>query len=138
MRASLNSDAEITVVLEDYNGNMSEPVEIAPVSNVTNVYQDRAITEQDIPDAALLEAVKSQAGDTIQEVLGFTGTLDLSDSAVASLQGISLLRNMTGLNLSGCAALTEIPAGTLSDNGQLSFINLTGCTGLVTLNLRCV
>ena len=132
---SLNSSAEITVVLEDYSGNMSDPVEITPVSNVTNVYQDRAITEQDIPDAALLEAVKAQAGNTIQEVLGFTGTLDLSNSAVANLQGISLLRNMTGLNLSGCTALTEIPAGALAGNADLDTINLTGCTGLVTLNL---
>ena len=134
-KVSLNGDAEITVVLEDYNGNMSAPVEITPVSNVTNVYQDRAITEQDIPDAALLDAVKAQAGDTIQEVLGFTGTLDLSNSAVANLQGISLLRNMTGLNLSGCTALTEIPAGILAGNADLDTINLTGCTGLVTLNL---
>ena len=126
----------VSVVLEDYSGNLSEPVIIDAVPSGGNVYQDRDITEQDIPDAALLAAVKAQAGDTVQSVLNFTSTLDLSNTEVCNLEGISLLRNMTGLDLSGCTKLTTILPDTFAQNGKLSSINLTGCTGLEIIGLN--
>ena len=59
----------------DYNGNVSEP-------RLFLINEDEEITREMIPDEALYNAVLEQVGDTIGEAAAFTGTLNLSGTAV--------------------------------------------------------
>ena len=152
-----NQNGFMKVVLKDYRENLSEPKLVAYSKDF-----DAEITEKDFPDAALLNAVKEQAGTTIRDVMLYDGALDFSNLPISDLTGLSLLGNAKEINLSGtnitkiskddfggkygaltekidlsnCASLTEIEAGALEGLDNLKEINLTGCTALQTLNLN--
>ena len=112
----------IEVQLEDFAGNLSER---------TRVYwgvETKAVDETLFPDAALLAAVKEQVGTTMEDILAFDGALDLSNTAVADLTGISYLENMERLNLTN-TAVTKVDG-----LRNLKEINITGCTKLEILD----
>ena len=112
----------IEVQLEDFAGNLSER---------TRVYwgvETKAVDETLFPDAALLAAVKEQVGTTMEDILAFDGALDLSNTAVADLTGISFLENMERLNLTN-TAVTKVDG-----LRNLKEINITGCTKLEILD----
>lgn len=112
----------IEVQLEDFNGNLSER---------TKVYwgaDTKAVDETVFPGEALLAAVKAQVGDTLDKVLAFEGTLDLSGTEVKDLTGASYLENMAGLNLA------NTPVERVSGLPNLKEINITGCSKLLVLN----
>ena len=145
------------VILEDYRGNMSESKLVAYSKDF-----NKQISAAEFPDAALLQAVKEQAGDTVRDVMLYSGTLDLSGLPVSNLTGLSLMGNLRHLNLSGadvttisagmlggsygallesidlsgCEQLTAIQADAFKGLNALKEINLTGCTALETLNLN--
>jgi endo-beta-N-acetylglucosaminidase D len=113
----------VTLVLEDYSGNKSEPA--------AYLYGDPIkIDSTMIPDAALLAAVQEQVGTTTKELFNFTGKLDLSNSNVSDLTGISLLPNMISIDLTNCKSLTTIKNGTFSGNLNLKEVIITGLTDL--------
>lgn len=143
----------LKIVLEDYTGNMSEPVYYTICEDPT-----AEITSEMFPDPVLLEAVKEQVGMTMEELLAFNGTLDLSGKAVEDLTGLSAIGKLTALDLSGtnikeiskgqlpksltsldlsdCKALTRIDFNTFAGLDALKSIDITGCTALQVLGLN--
>lgn len=119
------------IVLEDYSGNFSEPTYV-PYGTYSF---DSKLDSSMIPDEALLNAIKEQVGDSLVDAINYRGNLDLSGTAVKDLTGLNLLANISSLDLSNCTELTEIPAGIASNMKALSKINVTGCTGLTSINL---
>lgn len=116
----------IEVQLEDFAGNLSEK---------TRVYwgaETKAVDETVFPDAALLAAVQAQIGNTMDQVLAFDGTLDLSGADIHNLTGITYLRNLTGINFSG-STISKIEG--LSYLTKLREIEITGCSTLQILDL---
>lgn len=149
-----NSYGVATVIMEDINGNLSEPVTLT-------YYQDPnlPVDEALIPDPVLREAVRTQAGTTIKEISEFSGTLDLSNLHIEDYTGLSLLNNLKTLNLTGaafksftadtipypsnieslilkdCEQLEIIDAGAFSALKSLKEINIAGCSSLKVLDL---
>ena len=127
-----NATGILSVVTEDFAGNMSEPT-ILQLENGVPVDPTDLISEKEFPDAALLSAVKAQVGVTLSSLSEFTGTLDLSNTEVANLTGIERLTGMTGLNLENCTSLEELSG--LEACKALKEINVKGCTGLITVDV---
>ena len=116
----------IEVQLEDFAGNLSEK---------TRVYwgaETKAVDKTVFPDAALLAAVQEQVGTTMDQVLAFDGTLDLSNTEVTDLTGIAYLENLTGIDLSG-SSIEKITG--LSGLANLREISITDCAKLQILDL---
>lgn len=114
----------IEVQLEDFAGNLSEK---------TRVYwgaETKAVDETVFPDAALLAAVQEQVGETMDKVLAFDGTLDLSGKEVSDLTGLANFSNLTVLNLSNTsvAKISNLPT-------SLKEINVSNCAALQILDL---
>ena len=128
LNVSTSGSGVIEVVLEDYSGNMSEPVYI-PYGN----QESGEIDETMFPDPALLQAVKEQIGTTTQEIGTYDGGLDLSGTEVKDLTGLDLIANLSSLNLTGCTGLTNVEIKGLQ---QLKEIDITGCTGLQSLKIN--
>lgn len=122
----------LSVVVEDYAGNKSAPT-VLQLENGVPVDPTDLITQEHFPDPALLNAVRTQVGATLSALPEFTGTLDLTGTAVADLRGIERLTAMTGINFTDCTALEDISG--LEKCAGLKEINLSGCTGLKTLDL---
>ena len=100
----------IEVVLEDYSGNMSEPV-LIPYG------QDELTNDPDetvFPDPVLLEAVRTQIGTTKEAVNHFDGTLDLSNLDIQDYTGLEYIKADT-INLTG-SNLTAVQQGTFNSN----------------------
>ncbi|MGE8204636.1 endo-beta-N-acetylglucosaminidase [Heyndrickxia sp. NPDC080065] len=113
----------VTIVLEDYSGNKSEPA--------TYFYgEPKKIDSTMIPDTALLAAIQKQVGDTTKDLFNFTGKLDLSNSNVSDLTGISLLTNISSIDLTNSTRLTTIKKGTFSSNLKLKEVIVSGLTNL--------
>lgn len=153
MYASLpDTNGTLKIVLEDYTGNLSKPVYYTVCEDPT-----AEVTADMFPDTVLFEEVKKQIGTTMEDLLTFNGTLDLSGKAVKDLTGLSLIGNLAGLDLSGteitslykgllpktlasldlsnCTSLTRIDLGTFSGLESLAVIDITGCTALEVLGL---
>ena len=122
----------LSVVTEDFAGNRSIPTTLQ-IENGVVVNPTDMITSEHFPDPALLNAVKTQVGVTLSSLKKFTGTLDLSNTAVANLTGIERLTNMTGLNFENCTSLTTLE--NLNVCPALKEINVKGCTGLVKVDV---
>ena len=132
MRFNISGDGLLSVVTEDFAGNKSEPT-VVMIEGGQVVDPTDLITEEHFPDAALLAAVKEQAGLTLDALEKFTGTLDLSGTEVSDLTGLDRLTAMTGVNFSNCTSLTEISG--LDKCAALKEVNISGCTALETVNL---
>lgn len=116
----------MTVRVEDIYGNVSEPV--------TFLFQNGrpatgSLGSDMFPDAALAAAVAAQVGTTYDQLSAFTGTLNLSGTAVADLTGINYLGNMTGLNLTNCTSLTTVDMTQLPNTK----VSVAGCSSLENL-----
>lgn len=122
----------LSVVVEDYAGNKSAPT-VLQLENGVPVNPTDLITQEHFPDPALLNAVRTQVGATLSALPEFTGTLDLTGTAVADLTGIERLTAMTGINFTDCTALEDISG--LEKCAGLKEVNISGCTGLKTLDL---
>ncbi len=118
----------MTVRVEDIYNNVSEPV--------TFLFKDgKPVTgssdfgEELFPDPVLRAAVQAQVGTSYDKLSSFTGTLDLSGTAVSDLTGINSLGKMSELKLDNCTSLNTV------DMTQLPGIkvSVTGCSNLVTL-----
>ena len=116
----------VEVQLEDFNGNKSE---------ITRVYyglEDKAVDETIFPDPVLLEAVKTQVGETMDKVIAFNGTLDLSGLDIKDFTGLSYLENLTGIDFTNSPATIISGLDVLKN---LKEVTLTGCAQLQILDL---
>ncbi|WMJ22162.1 hypothetical protein RBG61_09130 [Paludicola sp. MB14-C6] len=125
-RIPISDDGTVSIVLENFNGNLSKPTVLDCKSGGST--DTRAIDEKMFPDVVLFEAVKALA-PTVDKLKDIK-TLDLTGKAVTNLAGISALTNLETLNLANCTNLEMIRNGQLSSNGKLKEIILTGCTSL--------
>ncbi len=92
----------MSMVITDKDGNVSEPA-TKLFYNGVEMPADGTYGEELIPDAILREALKAQVGETVADLLGYKGTLDLSDLAITSLTGLNLVAGLTEVDLSGTA-----------------------------------
>ena len=141
----------VSIMLEDYNGNMSEPTTFTVRSN-----PDAEITAETFPDAILLEAVRTQIGTTFAQLDSFTGTLDLSNLDIQDYTGLNLIQaaeiNLTGSNLdaiqqgtfnrnvgkvilANSEKLTAVYPNSFNGT-DISEIDISGCTALQVLDLN--
>ena len=114
----------IDIVLEDYSGNMSEPVSFTYGTGDTD---SGPINESNVPDAVLRQAILDQVGSTIADAEKFTGTLDLTDLDIHDLTGLNLVSHAQEIILSGT------PVETLTSNvfgAYVQKVNLSNCTDL--------
>ena len=146
-----SSSGVVEVILEDYSGNLSEPVYL-PYGQATSAEIDSTM----FPDPVFLEAVKTQIGTTTEDLEAFEGTLDLSNLDIQDYTGLNLIQADT-INLTG-SNLTEVKQGTfhsevgniiLKDSQSLEniyfnafegsntkSIDITGCSALKLLGLN--
>jgi len=122
----------LSVVVEDYSGNFSEPT-VLQLENGVVVDPTDLIGEEQIPDAALRSAVRTQIGVTLSALNEYEGALDLSGTAVSDLTGLELIPGLTAIDFSGCAFLEEISG--LQANVNLNEINISRCSGLKVLDV---
>ncbi len=116
----------VEVQLEDYAGNQSE---------ITRAYYgaaEKAVDETIFPDPVLLEAVKTQVGETMDKVIAFDGTLDLSGLDIKNFTGLSYFEHLTGIDFTNSPVTAISGLDTLSN---LKTVNITGCTNLQTLKI---
>ncbi len=116
----------VEVQLEDFSGNLSERTRVYYGAN------EAAVDENIFPDAALREAVIAQVGDTMEEVLAFDDTLDLSGLDIKDFTGLGYFERLTGINFTNSPV--EVISG-LDVLLALQNINLTGCKNLQVLDL---
>lgn len=108
----------VEVILEDFNSNMSKPVYVTYGEEKVEINKDL------FPDEALLKAVLSQA-KSIEDLSNIT-EIDLSNTNIENLKGLSLLHNLEKINLSNCSDLKivkDIPT-------SVKTIDITGATKL--------
>ena len=122
----------LSVVVEDFSGNRSEPT-VLQLENGVPVDPKDLIGEEQIPDAALRSAVRTQIGVTMTALSEYEGELDLSGSSVADLTGLELIPGLTAIDFSGCTALEEISG--LEANVSLNEIDISRCSGLKVLDI---
>lgn len=127
-----NDISALTVTLTDYKGNVSEPKSYVFL-NGEPVDLDGAIDETYIPDPALLNIVRNQAGLSLEEALAFTGTLDCTNSQVEDLTGLTYITGLTGLKLDG-SKVKKITSEMLPSG--LTELSIVGCKDLVLVELE--
>lgn len=131
MTANLSSDSGLlTVVLEDYCGNLSEPMNL--------MFGDTSaeITAEMIPDDALrAKIIEIVGGNTIGDLMAYEGALDLSDLGITNLKGLELVTGATAIDLSGNTEITAIQPGTFSGMANLSELNISGMSGLKVFDI---
>ena len=133
MRFSLSSTTGLLeVVVEDFSGNFSEPT-VLQLENGVLVDPTDLIGEEQIPDAALRSAIRTQIGVTLTALAEYEGELDLSSTAVADLTGLELIPGLTAIDFSGCTFLEEISG--LEANVDLNEINISRCVNLKVLDV---
>jgi len=132
MRFSLRSSTGLlSVVVEDYSGNFSEPT-VLQLENGVVVDPTDLIGAEQIPDPALLSAVRTQIGITQSALNEYVGELDLSGTAVADLTGLELIPGLTAIDFTDCGFLEEISD---LNNPDLNEIIISGCTALKVLDV---
>lgn len=126
MYNTLKSDSGLlTIVLEDYCGNLSEPM------NLMLGDTSAEITAEMIPDDALrAKIIEIVGGNTIGDLMAYEGTLDLSDLGITNLKGLELVTGATAIDLSGNTEITVVYPGTFSSMKNLSELNISGMSGL--------
>lgn len=118
----------ISLVLEDYRGNLSDPS-----STILLFNPNSTVSTTDMPSEVLRSAVQAQVGGlTYAQVVNYTGTIDLSGLAVGSLTGLNLLRSASEINLSN-TGITSIPANTFNGN-MLRKLDLRNNPNLAVIN----
>ena len=122
----------LSVVVEDYSGNRSEPtvlqLEYGVVVDPTDL-----IGEEHIPDAVLRSVIRSQIGVTLTALADYEGALDLTATAVKDLTGLELIPGLTAIDFTDCVLLEEISG--LESNTELREIVISGCTALKILDV---
>ncbi len=133
MTNSLKSDTGIlTVVLEDYCGNLSEPMNLLLGTDVT-----AEITADIIPDGALrAKIIETVGGNTVGDMMKYRGALDLSNLGIKNLKGLELMTGVTSINLSGNTEIDVFTPGLISGMANLSELNISGMTGLKVFNIK--
>ena len=115
----------LEIVVEDYTGIKSEPAYF----HYGGKSADVEVNEDTFPDPVLLEAVKTQIGETAEDLANFDGTLDLSNLDIQDYTGLNQIKakeiNLTGSNL------TDIKPGTFDISVEK--INLTDSKGLANI-----
>ena len=122
----------LSVVVEDYSGNFSEPT-VLQLENGVPVDPTDLIGAEQFPDPALLSAVRTQVGITLTALTEYEGVLDLSGTAVEDLTGLELLPGLTAIDFTDCTELQEISG--LEANTALNELNISGCTALRILDV---
>ncbi|MBR5294377.1 MAG: discoidin domain-containing protein, partial [Oscillospiraceae bacterium] len=122
----------LSVVVEDFSGNRSEPT-VIQLENGVPVNPKDLIGEEQIPDAALRSAIRSQIGVTLTALEEYEGKLNLAGTAVRDLTGLELIPGLTAIDFSGCTNLEEISG--LEANGNLNEINISRCSALKVLDV---
>ncbi|RIE00681.1 endo-beta-N-acetylglucosaminidase [Cohnella faecalis] len=131
-----SSSSIVTLVMEDYAGNKSEPLFV----------RDPALNSSMFPDTALLNGLIEQGYTVASDLTKITGTLDLSNRDIKDLTGLKLIANMTGVNLSNTKLETitassfpsKVAGVDLSNNKALLQITseaFSGITDLQQLNI---
>ena len=126
MYNTLSSDSGLlTIVLEDYCGNLSEPM------NLMLGETSAEITAEMIPDDVLrAKIIEIVGGNTIGNLMAYEGALDLSNLGITNLKGLELVTGATSVDLSGNTEITAIQPGTFSSMTNLSALNISGMSGL--------
>ncbi len=126
MYNTLKSDSGLlTIVLEDYCGNLSEPM------NLMLGDTSAEITADTIPDDALrAKLIEIVGGNTMDDLIAYEGALDLSDLGITNLKGLELVTGATSIDLSGNTEIAAIQPGTFSSMANLSELNISGMSGL--------
>ena len=147
-------NGKIDIVLEDYSGNMSEPVSFV---YGTGSSASGPINETNVPDEVLRQAILDQVGSTIKEAEEFTGTLDLTDLDIHDLTGLNMVShaqeiilsgtpieminsNVFGpyvqkVNLSNCANLKMVGKSVFANSQGIREVDITGCSALQVLEI---
>lgn len=128
---TLSSDSGLlTIVLEDYCGNLSEPM------NLMLGDTSAEITAEMIPDDVLrAKIIEIVGGNTIGNLMAYEGALDLSNLGITNLKGLELVTGATSVDLSGNTEITAIQPGTFSSMTNLSALNISGMSGLKILDI---
>ncbi|MEI3059172.1 MAG: S-layer homology domain-containing protein [Oscillospiraceae bacterium] len=121
----------MTIILEDMDGNKSEPVSVMFL-NGRPADLETVYGEDMIPDPVLRAAIQEKVGPTIADLIQYVGELDLSGLAIADLTGLKLMPTLSGVNLSG-TAITKVTADMLP--AAMVKLDLTGCKSLTEVNL---
>lgn len=149
----VSGSGKLTIVLEDYRGNMSEPVEV--VYGKESV-KDGELTSEHFADEILLNFVKENIGSTVEDVKSYSGKLDLSNLDITDISGLSLFENakeidlsntkitkiekqaFTGavekISLNGCSELVRVEKNAFTHAINLKELDVTGCTALQILS----
>ena len=144
----------IDIVLEDYSGNMSEPVSFVYGGDST---ASGPINESNVPDAVLRQAILDQVGSTVAAADEFTGTLDLTDMDIHNLTGLNLVSHAENIILSGtpiesigegafgayvqkvdlsnCTNLQLIDHSAFANSQELREVDITGCSALQVVEI---
>ena len=144
----------LEVVLEDYSGNLSDPVSFVYGDSST---VSEPIDENNVPDAVLRQAILDQAGSTTTEAAAFTGTLDLTGMDIHDLTGLNLVSHAQEIILSGtpienigsgafgayvqkvdlsnCASLKIVDKAAFANTQELREVDITGCSALQVLEI---
>ena len=121
----------VTITLTDLYGNVSAPMSIVFLNGeVADL--STSLSPELFPDEMLRYALEQTVGTSLQELLDYTGALDLSDYGIADLTGLSMLTGVTELDLSG-NAITELTADMLPP--ALTKLTLDNCSELVSIDL---
>ncbi|AWB44945.1 endo-beta-N-acetylglucosaminidase [Paenibacillus sp. CAA11] len=116
----------LTLYLEDYAGNLSDPS-----SHVVLFNPDAQLTPSDVPDPILLKAIEAQAGVTLKEIVNYQGKVDLSGLPITNLKGLELLKSASEIDLSR-TNITTIPEG-IFDGALLKKLDISHCERLATI-----
>ena len=132
-RVNVGSSGLSTVVCQvvDIDGNVSEPVTLMFLDGYPADLSVEYGAER-FPDAALLEALRTLVGPTLEDLMGFYGELDLSDYGITDLTGLNALTGLTEVDLSG-NPIKVLTANVLPSG--LQKIVLDGCQVLERIEL---
>lgn len=121
----VSGSGKLTIVLEDYRGNMSEPIEVVYGKDSVKAGE---LTSEHFTDNVLLNFVKENVGTTVEAVKNYTGKLDLSNLEITNINGLALFENVEEIDLSN-TNITTIEKQTFS--GAVKKISLKDCSELV-------
>ena len=142
----------LEIVVEDYTGIKSEPAYF----HYGKKPADIEVNEETFPDPVLLEAVKTQIGETAEDLANFDGALDLRNLYIQDYTGLEYIQADT-INLTG-SHLDAVQQGTfnsnvkhiiLKDSASLTYIyfdafkgssttsiDISGCSALQVIGLN--
>lgn len=147
-----SNSGNVTIRLEDYSGNISDPVVLNYANNLTN-----KVSSKEFPDLVLLEEIKSKVGSTFNEIFEFRGELDLSGLNISDYSGLHLIPaksiilanynlesnyklrlhpNIEKISFANSEALKHIVSGAFKSSYNLREIDISGCFNLELLDLQ--